>query len=218
MGSSERAPIEREISSSSYKILLIGGSGVGKTCLLRRYVEGEFPLNSKATLGLDFKIRTLIVDKDEIRLQLWDTSGQERFRSMTQAYYRGAAGIVIVYDVTAEDSFTTLTDWLGDVSMYAPEGVKMVLIGNKSDADEDERVISQQAGEEFAKEHGLKYFETSAVTNQNVAEAFEHLAKLLLEKENKHQTSNGIGEQKSTDAPVPNGLTPKIKEKSSCPC
>ncbi|XP_072170491.1 ras-related protein Rab-8-like [Diadema setosum] len=216
MGMSEKGALNRETSGPSYKILLIGGSSVGKTCLLRRYVEGDFPTNSKATLGLDFKIRTMVLDREEMRLQLWDTSGQERFRSMTQAYYRGAAGVVLVYDVTAEDSFSTLSDWLGDVGMYAPENVKVILVGNKCDVEE-ERSVSRQAGEEFAKEHGLKHFEASAVTNQNVVEAFEYLARLLMEQE-KERLKNAETVE-TVEIQRMNGNVPtEEKKKSSCPC
>ncbi|XP_038057642.1 ras-related protein Rab-13-like isoform X2 [Patiria miniata] len=164
-----------------FKVLIVGGSSVGKTCILRRFVDGEFPSKCKATLGLDFKIRCVQVGDRLIKMQLWDTSGQERFRSMTQAYYRGAAGVMIVYDVTEETTLHGLTSWLEDVKKYAPEDVDIIILGNKSDVVE-QRVVSKEAGEEFAKNQGLKFFETSANDNTNIMEAFEEMAVLLASK------------------------------------
>ncbi|XP_071807260.1 ras-related protein Rab-13-like isoform X2 [Asterias amurensis] len=164
-----------------YKILLVGGSSVGKTCILRRFVDGEFPCKCKATLGLDFKIRCVQVQDQLIKMQLWDTSGQERFRSMTQAYYRGAAGVMLVYDVTEGRTLEGLYGWLSDIKTYAPEDVDIILLGNKCDTVE-QRMVSFEAGEEFARRHGLKFFETSAQDNTNISDAFESMAYLLANK------------------------------------
>lgn len=203
------------------KVLLVGGSSVGKTCILRRFVEGEFPNKCKATLGLDFKIKSLEVNNQIVKMQLWDTSGQERFRSMTQAYYRGASGIMLVYDVTEENTLTTLPDWLGDIANYAPEDVEVVILGNKSDVG-DERVISKEAGEEFAREYGLNYFETSAVDNLNITEAFRTMAELLATKaklKQKDSSKVDVGAHpangKSWEASQQYG---DKKKKSDCPC
>ncbi|XP_072027067.1 ras-related protein Rab-13-like [Amphiura filiformis] len=198
------------------KVLLVGGSSVGKTCILRRFVEGEFPNKCKATLGLDFKIKSMKIGQQIVKMQLWDTSGQERFRSMTQAYYRGASGIMLVYDVTEENTLTTLPDWLGDITNYAPEDVEVVLLANKSDVGE-QRVVSKEAGEEFAKEHGLKFFETSAVENINITEAFTAMAELLAKKAKLKETPDNV------NVTAPNGkssyeVSQQAEKKSGCGC
>lgn len=197
----------------THKVLLVGGTGVGKTCILRRFVDGEFPSKSKATLGLDFRIKSIRVGEKFVKLQLWDTSGQERFRSMTQSYYRGAAGILLVYDVTDENTMASLSTWLTDIKQHAPEDVEVVLLANKIDLSE-ERIISKEAGEEFARQCGMIYYETSAVENKNIIEAFQKLAETVSSRERKRRdTVLGLMEQ------IANGQkTQPEKKKFNCSC
>ncbi|XP_022089857.1 ras-related protein Rab-8B-like [Acanthaster planci] len=138
-------------------------------------------MQGKHKIGLDFKIRCVQVGDRLVKIQLWDTSGQERFRSMTQAYYRGAAGVMLVYDITEETTLKGLTGWLEDIKKYAPEDVDIIILGNKCDVVE-QRVVSREEGEEFARNRGLKFFETSANENTNITEAFEAMAVLLASK------------------------------------
>ncbi|KAL8284145.1 hypothetical protein RQP46_004894 [Phenoliferia psychrophenolica] len=158
------------------KMLLIGDSGVGKSCLLLRFCDDAWTPSFITTIGIDFKIRTIELEGKRIKLQIWDTAGQERFRTITTAYYRGAMGILLVYDVTDERSFDNIRTWHANVEQHASEGVNKVLIGNKCDWTE-KKVITEQQGQELADELGLRYLETSAKTNINVEEAFFALAR-----------------------------------------
>merc|ERR1711934_1027626 len=144
------------------KLLLIGDSGVGKSCLLCRYSDDVFNSNFITTIGIDFKIRTIELDGAKIKLQIWDTAGQERFRTITQAYYRGAMGILLVYDVADDKSFNNIRTWMRNIEQHANEQVVKILLGNKCDNTEDKRMVTKQQGEDLAKEYGIQFFETSA--------------------------------------------------------
>ncbi|POY72407.1 putative Small monomeric GTPase [Rhodotorula taiwanensis] len=157
------------------KMLLIGDSGVGKSCLLLRFCDDAWTPSFITTIGIDFKIRTIELDGKRIKLQIWDTAGQERFRTITTAYYRGAMGILLVYDVTDERSFNNIRTWHANVEQHASEGVNKILIGNKCDWT-DKKVITEQQGQELADELGLRFLETSAKGNINVEQAFFALA------------------------------------------
>jgi len=158
------------------KLLLIGDSGVGKSCLLLRFSDDSFTPSFITTIGIDFKIRTITLDGKRIKLQIWDTAGQERFRTITTAYYRGAMGILLVYDVTDEKSFGNIRNWIRNIEQHASESVNKILIGNKCDLV-DQKVVDEEAGKALAAEYGLKFMEASAKSNINVEEAFVTLAK-----------------------------------------
>ncbi|KAL7313054.1 GTP-binding protein [Mucor circinelloides] len=166
--------------SASYdyliKLLLIGDSGVGKSCLLLRFSDDSFTPSFITTIGIDFKIRTIELDGKRIKLQIWDTAGQERFRTITTAYYRGAMGILLVYDTTDERSFANVRNWFSNIEQHASEGVNKILIGNKCDM-EDKRVITKDQGQNLANELGIRFMETSAKANIGVEEAFFDLAR-----------------------------------------
>ncbi|KAK6067788.1 Ras family protein [Seiridium cupressi] len=157
------------------KLLLIGDSGVGKSCCLLRFSEDSFTPSFITTIGIDFKIRTIELDGKRVKLQIWDTAGQERFRTITTAYYRGAMGILLVYDVTDQRSFDNIRTWFANVEQHATEGVNKILIGNKCDW-EDKRVVSTEQGEALAKELGIPFLEVSAKSNINIDKAFYSLA------------------------------------------
>ncbi|KAI8047529.1 rab-type small GTP-binding protein [Gilbertella persicaria] len=181
--------------SASYdyliKLLLIGDSGVGKSCLLLRFSDDSFTPSFITTIGIDFKIRTIELDGKRIKLQIWDTAGQERFRTITTAYYRGAMGILLVYDVTDERSFGNVRNWFSNIEQHASEGVNKILIGNKCDMEE-KRVISKEQGQALANELGIPFAETSAKANISVEEAFFDLAreikKRLIDTQQAQQT------------------------------
>jgi len=158
------------------KLLLIGDSGVGKSCLLLRFSDDSFTPSFITTIGIDFKIRTIELDGKRIKLQIWDTAGQERFRTITTAYYRGAMGILLVYDVTDEKSFGNIRIWIRNIEQHATENVNKMLIGNKCDMV-DKKVIDTAKGKALADEFNIKFLETSAKTGAGVEEAFITLAK-----------------------------------------
>ncbi|SHO77817.1 Rab family GTPase [Malassezia sympodialis ATCC 42132] len=169
------------------KLLLIGDSGVGKSCLLLRFCDDAWTPSFITTIGIDFKIRTIEVDGKRIKLQIWDTAGQERFRTITTAYYRGSMGILLVFDVTDEKSFQNIRNWYQDVQQHASEGACKILVGNKCDW-EDKRAVTKEQGQQLAEELGMQYIETSAKANTNVDEAFFKLAQQVKD----HLVDQGI--------------------------
>ena len=166
-----------------FKLVLIGDSGVGKSCLLLRFADDEYQERFNSTIGVDFRIRTAVSAEDgkQIKLQIWDTAGQESFRSITRSYYRGAAGALLVYDITRRETFNHLTSWLDDARQHSNSNMTIMLIGNKSDVAH-KRQVSREEGEEFAREHGLVFLETSAKTSDNGEEAFINTASVICEK------------------------------------
>ena len=168
-------------SSKTFKILTIGESGVGKTCILRRFVENKFLKNHLATIGIDFKTKTLIINKQEIKLKIWDTAGQERFRNITTQYYKGADGIVLIYDVTDDASYEKIRDWMEQIlSTTKREDIGLVLLGNKCDMEP--RAVSEEQGNKMAEELNVSYFETSALTGQGINEAFNELTRDIMKR------------------------------------
>ena len=172
-----------------FKVLLIGNSDVGKSSLILRYVDQIWNDVFVPTIGVDFKVKSLEVDKKLVKMQIWDTAGQERFRNVISSYFKGAHGILLIYDITAKDSFKELENWLGEVERNANSQVLKILIGNKCDL-EDRREISKDEGEAFAMRNGMQFMETSAKLNTNVNEAFEALAKIMVESSNKRNVIN----------------------------
>jgi Ras-related protein Rab-1A len=154
-----------------FKLLLIGDSGVGKSCLLARFADDTFSSSFTSTIGVDFKIRTVELDGKIVKLQIWDTAGQERFKTITSSYYRGAHGIIVVYDVTNQNSFNNVKTWLNEIDRFATDGVNKLLVGNKSDLI-SQRAVDQDTGKQFADSMGLQFLETSAKSSHNVEEAF----------------------------------------------
>jgi Ras-related protein Rab-1A len=158
-----------------FKLLLIGDSGVGKSCLLLRFADDSYLESYISTIGVDFKIRTVELDGKTIKLQIWDTAGQERFRTITSSYYCGAHGIIVVYDVTDQESFNNVKQWLNEIDRYASENVNKLLVGNKSDLA-TKKVVDYQTAKAFADEIGIPFLETSAKNATNVEQAFMTMA------------------------------------------
>ena len=182
-------------SAEMLKLLLIGDSGVGKSCLLARFTDNKFDTTFISTIGIDFKVRHVSVDGHPVKLELWDTAGQERFRSITNAYYRGAMGIIVVYDVTNADSFKSIRVWLDNVTRLASDGVFKMLVANKIDLV-DRRVVSTEEGRALAKEAGLNYYETSAKSGTGVEDSFmvfvNEIARSRRETRQKALLRNGL--------------------------
>merc|ERR1712070_387623 len=158
-----------------FKLLLIGDSGVGKSCLLLRFADDTYTESYISTIGVDFKIRTIELDGKTVKLQIWDTAGQERFRTITSSYYRGAHGIIVVYDVTDQESFNNVKVWLQEIDRYANENVNKLLVGNKSDLT-SKKVVDTETAKAFADELGIPFLETSAKSAANVEQSFMTMA------------------------------------------
>lgn len=158
-----------------FKLLLIGDSGVGKSCLLLRFADHTYTESYISTIGVDFKIRTIELDGKTIKLQIWDTAGQERFRTITSSYYRGAHGIIVVYDVTEPESFNNVKQWLNEIDRYACENVNKLLVGNKCDLV-SKKSVSYEAAKAFADKLEIPFLETSAKNSTNVETAFLTMA------------------------------------------
>ncbi|KAM9584339.1 ras-related protein Rab-26 [Trichechus inunguis] len=166
----------------AFKVMLVGDSGVGKTCLLVRFKDGAFLAGTFiSTVGIDFRNKVLDVDGMKVKLQIWDTAGQERFRSVTHAYYRDAHALLLLYDVSNKASFDNIQAWLSEIQEHAHRDVVLMLLGNKVDSTQ-EREVKREDGEKLAKEYGLPFMETSAKTGLNVDLAFTAIAKELKQR------------------------------------
>lgn len=155
-----------------FKIVVIGDSGVGKSNILSRFTRNEFCLESKSTIGVEFATRTLQVEGKTVKAQIWDTAGQERYRAITSAYYRGAVGALLVYDITKRQTFDNVLRWLRELRDHADSNIVIIMAGNKSDL-KHLRAVSEQDGQALAEKEGLSFLETSALEAFNVDKAFQ---------------------------------------------
>ena len=165
----------------SFKFIIIGSSGVGKTAILKRLVEDTFSTDSQSTIGVEFDSTMIDVDGQQVKLQIWDTAGQERFRSIAKAYFRNAVGVILVFDITERKTFDDVNMWLNDVHSLCDPTAVVLLIGNKSDLSTN-RVVTLAEAEQFAQHHQLNYLETSAMDGSNVREAFVKVATQIYRK------------------------------------
>lgn len=197
-----------------FKIVLIGDSGVGKSNLLSRFTADEFRMDSKSTIGVEFATRTLEVEGKRIKAQIWDTAGQERYRAITSAYYRGAVGALIVYDISKAASYENCGHWLAELRENADDHVVVGLIGNKSDLAHLRAVPSEEA-RHFAQEGQLLFTETSALSSDNVDRAFRELIVAIWTKVSKHELESAPGNQpsKSQVTGPTISLTPATEER-----
>ncbi|KAM7279375.1 hypothetical protein ACFE04_006509 [Oxalis oulophora] len=246
------APPARARADYDYliKLLLIGDSGVGKSCLLLRFSDGSFTTSFITTIGIDFKIRTIELDGKRIKLQIWDTAGQERFRTITTGnfpslycsdvalklvalsnvqtisstlapeitwwlspYYRGAMGILLVYDVTDESSFNNIRNWIRNIEQHASDNVNKILVGNKADMDESKRAVPTSKGQALADEYGIQFFETSAKTNLNVEQVFFSIARDIKQR---LADTDSRAEPSTIKINQPEGASGQAAAKSSC--
>lgn len=172
-----------------FKLLIIGNSSVGKTSFLFRYADDSFTSAFVSTVGIDFKVKTVFRNDKRVKLQIWDTAGQERYRTITTAYYRGAMGFILMYDITNEESFNAVQDWVTQIKTYSWDNAQVVLVGNKSDM-QNERVVAYERGKQFAEHLGLEFFETSAKENINVKQVFDSLVDKICNKMSENLTDS----------------------------
>jgi len=176
-----------------FKVVVIGDSGVGKSNLLSRFTRDEFNLESKSTIGVEFATRSVSIEGKMIKAQIWDTAGQERYRAITSAYYRGAVGALVVYDITKDTSFENVDKWLAELKENASTDITMMLVGNKTDLA-GARVVSTEQGKAFAADEGITFLEASALTASNVEASFlQVLSEIYHKKAHKEQQASSSG-------------------------
>lgn len=172
---------ENEEYDNLFKVVLIGDSSVGKTNLSSRFIKNEFMVESKSTIGVEFATKNMKSEDGKIyKVQLWDTAGQERYRAITNAYYRGAQGIVVVYDITKQATFNGIERWMKEVKDYSPPNSKVLLIGNKADLLHL-RAVTTEEGQQYADAHECSFAETSALdmNSHSITQALESFVKVL---------------------------------------
>ncbi|XWS59210.1 hypothetical protein CRYUN_Cryun08bG0101900 [Craigia yunnanensis] len=205
-----------------FKVVLIGDSAVGKSQLLARFARNEFSVDSKATIGVEFQTKTLAIDNKIVKAQIWDTAGQERYRAVTSAYYRGAVGAMLVYDMTKRQSFDNMARWLEELRGHADKNIVIMLIGNKCDLG-SLRAVPTEDAQEFAQRENLFFMETSALESTNVETAFltvlseiyRIISKKTLAGNDELDPNGNSGFLKGTRIIVPN-QEPRKERKGGC--
>ena len=188
-----------------YKVLLLGDSTVGKTCFLKKYTDKTFQDVHMSTIGLDYRVKTMTLKSGKVvKLQIWDTAGQDRFRAITKNYYKGANGIILIYDVTSIQTYENVKNWITQIREEASPNVIIYIAGNKIDLEE-ERKIKTEEGQKLAEELGLPFFETSAKTGVNINESFEDLVEKIDEVYSKLEDKSGGNKVKVYQAKAKKG-------------
>ncbi|KAL7065013.1 hypothetical protein AAHC03_05404 [Spirometra sp. Aus1] len=173
------------------KFLIIGNAGTGKTCILRRFLDDVFKEDTLHTIGVEFGTKIIQIGGKSLKLQIWDTAGQERFQCVTRSYYRGAAGALVVYDISCRESFRRVSDWIASARELAKPELAIILIGNKADLPADVREVTESEARQFAEENGVHAFmETSAKLGDNIQEAFYEGARTALERAKASNTTD----------------------------
>ncbi len=197
------------------KILTIGESGVGKTCILLRYTDNKFIKHHLTTIGIDYKTKDVNINGKSIKLKIWDTAGQERFRNITQQYYKGADGIVLVFDLTDRNSFEKIREWMKQIQSYTQrESIAIVLLGNKCDAEN--KAVSAKEASDIAAEYNMKFFETSAMNNINIEESFKQLSTDIVKIKESKNAGSDFTPQNQVQQLKPVDKNDKKKDKKGC--
>ncbi|KAF3780325.1 Ras-related protein [Nymphaea thermarum] len=186
-----------------FKVVIIGDSAVGKSNLLSRYVRNEFDSNSKATIGVEFQTQSMEMDGKEVKAQIWDTAGQERFRAVTSAYYRGAVGALVVYDISRKATFQGIDRWLDELKTQLDTTVVRMLVGNKSDLA-NIREVTVEEGKSLAESEGMFFIETSALDSTNVKTAFEIVIREIYDNVSRKILNSG---SYKADLPINRGVS-----------
>lgn len=201
-----------------FKFIVIGDTAVGKSCLLHRFIDNKFKKESTHTIGVEFGSKIIEVGGRNVKLQIWDTAGQERFRSVTRSYYRGAAGAILVYDITSRETYNHVTSWLSDARSLANKDIAIILVGNK--ADLPNREVTFLEASRFAQENDLMFLESSAMSGEGVEGVFFQCARSILSK-----IQSGVLDPESMGSGVQHGdsktareLAKKKPEDSGCAC
>ncbi|KAL1132428.1 hypothetical protein AAG570_010383 [Ranatra chinensis] len=203
---------------ATYKVLVLGDSNVGKTCIVHRYCDETYYDTYISTIGIDFKQKIITLDGTPIKMQIWDTAGQERFRTLTTAYYRGAMGILLMYDVSSLESFNNLSYWLKNIQENASPDVVKVLAGNKCDAI-PQRAVDKEMGQRIAENYDMPFYEVSCKQNINIEEVFVTLARLIREQRINQPTHYDSGQNGSVNLELKSRLFDQsIKEQWKCAC
>ena len=180
----------QNVNFNSYKVLLLGNSYVGKTCILIRYSEDSFKENYDVTIGLNYRIKTMTIENNPVKMQIWDTSGEEKFKAIAKNFYREAHGVLLVYDICEKNSFLDVKSWIEQIIENSDnDDIVMILCGNKCD-NEKERKISKDEGENLAKSYGIPFFECSAKNNININEIFNTMGQKIYTKIGNRQSSS----------------------------
>ncbi|OII77190.1 hypothetical protein cand_021720 [Cryptosporidium andersoni] len=172
---------EKEQYDYLFKFIIIGDAGAGKSCLLHQFIENKFKKGSSHTIGVEFGSKIITTGGKRVKLQIWDTAGQERYRSVTRSYYRGAAGALIVYDITNRETYNHLVNWLADARTLARVDISIIGVGNKVDL-KDKRQVTFLEASRCAQENDILFLETSALTGEGVEEVFIKVTRLILSK------------------------------------
>eukprot|EP00792_Barthelona_sp_PAP020_P004109 TRINITY_DN1891_c0_g2_i1.p1 TRINITY_DN1891_c0_g2~~TRINITY_DN1891_c0_g2_i1.p1 ORF type:complete len:207 (-),score=62.01 TRINITY_DN1891_c0_g2_i1:73-663(-) len=196
------------MDSAVIVIVTIGDSAVGKTSILRNFISSTFTAHHVPTVGVDFKYHDFNLNGQDVKLQIWDTAGQKKYQTITTAFYHGAHGIVVAYDVTRASTFENVQNWLDAVEKHASENVELLLIGNKTDLDK-ERQVTTEEGLEFATERGISFIETSAQSGENVLKAFELLGSKIVENRKINPPDEG---------PEPIPVPEPVADDTPCTC
>jgi len=203
-----------------YKVVLIGDSGVGKSNLLSRFTRNEFNLETKSTIGVEFATRSIQLDGKTIKAQIWDTAGQERYRAITSAYYRGAVGALLVYDIAKSQTFKNVERWLAELRENASENIVIMLVGNKSDL-KHLREVPLETAKEFSEKNSLLFIETSALDSSNVEQSFQNILSGIFHQSarpNVNQTTSSTHQEPSTSKPIEVGAQQTTSPEAKCQC